>query len=378
MKYDRNIEKKNLEKANKKLVNFIRDFPKDKLSLTVIGNSIGDGFSMSEPGELLLNKNAELINIGKSNDLAVEIYQLTRSENNNSLTVFNWIMDNCSERDTYKWNKEDYKRAIKRGKPLLSEEEIDKIFIGGSNKRIQDVIFDCDKRNANIVILSLGTGSFIDMITRHGSISISNIINSVNRDVYGIRSILELIQNKNRKNGSNTQVYLCGAPRIMNTFLTDLFMNSKIKKVGREYANVTYVPSFPRQVFYKTINGNKIADLHYNLAEYYHFLMTIENKIIDNYFIRDLMIDLDRELFQICNDNDINGANYSKDNIKDIIDEYARKYESKTGNYNYFIEYIKPYIRIRYPFDFFSGSDSNNISKDLDRMKKRYDLLING
>ena len=370
MKYDRNMEKKNLERANKKLVKFMRDFPKDKLSLTVIGNSIGDGFSMSEPGELLLNKNAELINIGKSNDLVVEMYQLTRSENNNSLAVFNWIMDNCSERDTYKWNKEDYKRAIKRGKPLLSKEEIDKIFIGGSNKRIQDVIFDCDKSNANIVILSLGTGSFIDMITRHGSISISNIKNSVNRDVYGIRSILELIQNKNRKNGSNTQVYLCGAPRIMNTFLTDLFMNSKIKKVGREYANVTYVPSFPRQVFYKTVNGNKIADLHYNLAEYYHFLMTIENKIIDNYFIRDLMIDLDRKLFQICNDNDINGANYSKDNMKDIIDEYARKYESKTGNYNYFIEYIKPYIKIRYPFDFFSGSDSNNISKDLDGMKK--------
>jgi hypothetical protein len=370
VKYDRNIEKKNLEKTNKKLVRFIKGIPKDKLSLTVIGNSIGDGFSMSEPGELLLNKNAELINIGKSNDLVVETYQLTRSENNNSLTVFNWIMDNCSERDTYKWNKEDYKRAIKRGKPLLSEEEIDKIFIGGSNKRIQDVIFDCDKSNANIVILSLGTGSFIDMITRHGSISISNIKNSVNRDVYGIRSILELIQNKNRKNGSNTQVYLCGAPRIMNTFLTDLFMNSKIKKVGREYANVTYVPSFPRQVFYKTVNGNKIADLHYNLAEYYHFLMTIENKIIDNYFIRDLMIDLDRKLFQICNDNDINGANYSIDNIKDIIDEYAKKYESKTGNYNYFIEYIKPYIKIRYPFDFFSGSDSNNISKDLDGMKK--------
>ena len=55
MKYDRNIEKKNLEKTNEKLVKFIRDFPKDKLSLTVIGNSIGDGFSMSDPGELLLN-----------------------------------------------------------------------------------------------------------------------------------------------------------------------------------------------------------------------------------------------------------------------------------------------------------------------------------
>ena len=52
------------------------------------------------------------------------------------------------------------------------------------------------------------------------------------------------------------------------------------------------MPSFPRQVFYKTPNGSIIPDPHYNQAEYYHFLAEIENKIIDNYFIRDLMIDL--------------------------------------------------------------------------------------
>ena len=31
----------------------------------------------------------------------------------------------------------------------------------------------------------------------------------------------------------------------------------------------------------------------------------------------------------------------STDGTGDIIDEYAKKYESKTGNYNYFIEHKK-------------------------------------
>lgn len=370
MKYDKIEEQERLNRTNEELVKFMRDYPKDRLSLTAIGNSISDGFSMSEPGKLLLDRNAGLIEFGKNNGLEVETYQLSRSENNNALAVSNWIIQNCCEKDTHKWNVEDYKRAIKSGNPLLTEEEISKFFEGGSDKKIQDIIFDTNKQNANIIILNLGTGSFLDVVTRHGSLSIPNVFHSVDRDIYGISSILELIQNNNRKNGSNTQIYLCGAPRIMNTAITDIFMNPKIKKVGKEYANVTYVPSFPRQAFYKTPSGSIIPDPHYNQAEYYHFLAEIENKIIDNYLIRDLMIDLDRILYQLSNDNDVNGTNYSKNDIKDVIDEIAKKYESKTGDYNYFIDFIKTYIKVRYPFDYFRGSSDNNLSKDLEGMKR--------
>jgi len=372
MKYDKNEEKEKLEQVNEELVKFMRDYPKDKLSLTAIGNSISDGFSMSEPGKLLLDRNLGLIDFGKSKGLDVQTYQLSRSENNNALAVSNWIIQNCCEKDSYNWNIADYRRAIENGSPLLTEEEINEFFAGGSDKKIQDVIFDTNKANANIVILNLGTGSFLDVVTRHGSLSIPNVFHSLDRDIYGISSILELIQNNNRKNGSNTQIYLCGAPRIVNTAITDIFMNSKIKKVGATFANVTYVPSFPRQAFYKTPNGGIVPDLHYNQAEYYHFLAEIENKIIDNYLIRDLMIDLDRVLYQMSNDNDINGTNYSKNDIKDVIDEIAKKYESKTGNYNYFIDFIKTYVKDRYPSDFFRGSTDNNIAKDLNDMKRRY------
>ena len=370
MKYDKNEEKEKLEQVNEELIKFMRDYPKDKLSLTAIGSSISDGFSISEPGKLLLDRNIGLVEFGKKNGFEVELNHLARSENNNSLAVYDWIIQNCCERDTYNWNIADYKRAIKNANPLLTEEEINEYFAGGSDKKIQDIIFDSNKKNANIVILNLGTGSFLDVITRHGSLTIPNIFGSLDRDIYGIVAILELIQNNNRNNNSNTQIYLCGAPRIVNTALTDMFMNSKIKKVGAAFANVTYVPSFPRQAFYKTPSGSIIPDPHYNQAEYYHFLAEIENNIIDNFFIRDLMIDLDRILFQMSNDNDINGTNYSKNDIKDVIDEIAKKYESKTGDYNYFIDFIKTYLKGRYPFDFYRGSIDNNIAKDLNNMKK--------
>lgn len=370
MKYDKNEELEKLEQSNEELIKFMREYPKEKLTLTAVGNSISNGFSMSEPGRLLLDRNIGLVEYGKANGVKVDTSHLTRWENNNSLVVTNWIVENCCEKDTHDWNRVDYERFIKENNPLLSEEEINKYFSNGSDKKIQDILFDNDKNNANIVILNLGTGSFLDIITRHGSLTIPSLFGSVDREMLGISAILELIQNNNRKSNSNTQVYLCGAPRIMNTAITDIFMNPKIKKTGSMFANVTYVPSFPRQAFYKTPSGSIVPDPHYNQAEYYHFLNEIENKIIDSYYIKDLMIDLDRALYKMSNDNDLNGGSYTKNDLKDIVDEIAKKYESKTGDYNYFIDYIKSYIKHRYPFDYYRGSTENNLSKDLDDMKK--------
>lgn len=71
MKYDKSEEKEKLEKVNEELVKFMRDYPKDKLSLTAIGNSISDGFSISEPGKLLLDRNLGLVDYGKNNGLDV-------------------------------------------------------------------------------------------------------------------------------------------------------------------------------------------------------------------------------------------------------------------------------------------------------------------
>ena len=371
MRRDKAEELEKLEQTNEELVKFMREYPKETLSLASIGHSIANGFSVSEPGKLLLNRNLGLIDYGKKNGLNVETYHLTRWENNNSLSVAEWIRRNLTEQDTDAWNKVDYRRAMFNGKPLFTEEQIQEYFTSGTDKKVQDVIFDTSKDKANIVILNLGTGSFLDIVTRHGSLTIPTLFDSVDRDILGISSVLELIQNTNRRSGSNTQVYLCGAPRIANLFLADMFMNPKIKKIGKSYANVTYVPSFPRQAFYKTQNGSILPDPHYNQAEYYHFLREVEQKIIDNYLLRDLMIDLDRVTFQMADANDIHGANYTKADFKDLVDTIAKKYESKTGDYNYFIDAVQRYVKLRYPFDFFRLNPEENLARDLGTMKKK-------
>ena len=371
MRYDKIKEKEKLEEANERLVDFMRKYPKETLSLASIGHSIADGFSASEPGKLLLNRNLGLIDYGKRNGLNVETFHLSRWENNNALSVANWIRENLSEKNTNAWNKEDYKRATFFGKKLLTEEQMNEYFSGGTDKRVQEVIFDPAKEKANIVILNLGTGSFLDIVTRHGSLTIPTLFESVNRDIYGISAILEIIQEHNRRNETNTQVYLCGAPRIANTALADIFINPKMKKVGKQYANVTYVPSFPRQAFYKTQSGNILPDPHYNHAEYYHFLTEVENKIIDNYLLRDLMIDLDRVVFQMSESNDIYGGHYSMADLKNMVDLIAKKYESKTGDYNYFIEMVSQYFGERYPFDYFRLNPEKNFSKEIGTMKKK-------
>jgi hypothetical protein len=371
MKYDKDKEQEKLNETNEELIKFMKDYPKESISLTAIGNSISDGFSMSEPGKLLLDRNLGLIEIGEQSGIKVLKNQLSRSENNNSLTVANWIRNNCTEQDSYNWNKEDYIRAIQQGNPLLSAEQIETYFSDGNMKSIKDIILDSNPTNANIVILNLGTGSFLDILTRHGSLTIPNIFESVERDIRGISEILELIQNNNRTMNAHTQVYLCGAPRVVNTVITDIAMNSSIRNIGDEYANVTYVPSFPRQAFYKTPAGTIIPDPHYNHAEYFHFLDDIEKKIISSFLVKDLMIDMDAALFKLSDENDIKGANNNSSDALDVINEIAKKYEDKDGNYNYFIDLAKNYIKNRYSFDYYRLSPKENLSESVDSLKRK-------
>lgn len=370
MKYDKVEEKEKLAKTNEELIKYMKEYPKETLTLTAIGNSISNGFSMSEPGRLLLDRNLGLIEVGRREGLEVKTTQLSRSENNNSLFVANWIRNNCTEADSYRWNKEDYLRHIKEGNTLLTEEEIDKYFSNGKEVGIQDILFNSNPKEANIVILNLGTGSFLDIITRHGSLTLSNLFDSLDRDIKGIADILEFIQNCNREKGSHTEVYLCGAPRIVNTVITDLFMNPSIKRIGLEYANVTYIPSFPRQAFYKTKSGMILPDPHYNHAEYYHFLNEIEQGIIKNYLVKELIIDIDTILYKMSRDNDINGANYNVSDALDVVREIAKKYEDKNGNYNDFLDLVKKYIKKRYPFDFYRLAPKENLGNTIDKLKR--------
>ena len=83
------------------------------------------------------------------------------------------------------------------------------------------------------------------------------------------------------------------------------------------------------------------------------------------------MIDLDRVLFQMSDDNDVYGGHYSTNDAKDMIDVIAKRYESKDGDYNYFLDMVKKYVGGRYPFDFFRSSPDQNLAKDIESMKRK-------
>ena len=109
------------------------------------------------------------------------------------------------------------------------------VMIDAISRLVKGVLNNDD--SANIVIYNGGTGAVLDNLTRNGNVSCSN---SIKKDISYIESTLGLIQNNNRNNNSNTQVYMCGAPRIYNTRISDLLINNKIKPVLKRYSNTTY------------------------------------------------------------------------------------------------------------------------------------------
>ena len=364
-----------LNATNHQMAGMFKKENKSKVLITAIGNSISNGMSMSEPGKMLLDRNEKLIDIGKSHGVDFNTYQLSRWEANNSVTVADWIARNCCEKDAHEWSINDYKRfPVDRNYKLYeSDEEIDELFKGGSTEGIQERLRRSGDDLANIVIINVGTGSFLDVLTRHGSLTIPNIFYSLHRDVAGLTEILSMIERLNRDPNvqTKTQVYLCGAPRVMNTIITDAMMNPSIKKVAKEFANVTYVPTIPRQPFYIDTAGRINPDIHYNEEEYYRLLNSIERHIIDTFPARDLMIDLDRALYKMNTESDLHGAPQSLNDALDVVDDIAKKYESKAGNYNYFIDLAKEYVHDRYPYDFYRISQARNIAKDISKLKKK-------
>ena len=326
---------------------------------------------MVKQGVPLLDKNSGLKEEGESKGVDVDTYQFALPENNSSPRINEHIRNNLSEAEMQSINREYYGREkYNNFKGLLDTKQLQEYFSGGSDEKIQDRLQASGDKLANIVILNLGTGSFLDLFSRHGAITVESVANSLSRDYAGIREILNMIQANNRKYGTNTQVYLCGAPRVLNTAVTDIFMNSQIKRIAEEYANVTYVSSIPRQPFYKSDDGKIIPDVHYNETEYLELLAKVEKNIVANYKLKDMLIDLDRELHTMSDTNDFNGEGYTIDDALELVDMLASKYANEFGSYNDFIKAAATYVKRIYPFELYRLSENRNMAKDINQLRK--------
>lgn len=340
------ISDKELYRETDKLFEILYKLGLQKLLLTSLGNSIATGFSFNDINIPLFDRDKFLDVIAKNYGIDLEKHKFCRSENNSDEHIFQWIINNISENEINELNKRDYINHLKSGKELMTKEEIYETYSKKSEVRIQDIIFDESDSTANIVVYNGGTGSFLDNWTRKGTHLLTN---GIKKDISYIEAILGLIQNNNREIGAKTQVYLCAVPRIVNTDLTNIFINSKLKTISNRYANTNYVKSFNRKPFYN-VNGILIPDPHYNEKEYLILIYLILESLIKNYQFSDYLIEIDKKLYDL--NKEVELSMKTRDTSSEILD-IIKTYADLAGNNRIeFLNFCKRYLLERYPYDF--------------------------
>lgn len=357
------IEK--VKEDNIELLNKLQELGIVKIVLTALGNSISTGFSFCDNNVPFLDRNEQLELLCEEYGIDLYKYKFARSENNSDQNTLNYILNNFTEEDINKLNRRDYNKFILSGNPLLTEEEIKKYYgkKEDSDVHIQDILFNTEDDSANIVVYNGCTGSFLDNITRGGKHIYKN---GVRKDVAHMESILSMIQNSNRENESNTQVYLCGVPRLLNTGIQDYYMNRPIREISKRYAHTSYVDNFSRHIIYK---GKAKVDLHYDRNEYLKLTHLILRSAIDNYVIRDSLIGIDRDLYKLNKEIEMSNVDRdTRDDILSVVSDYSLNITDE--NEKEFLKIVRNYLLERYCYDFFS-LDKKAIKKDILNLSKK-------
>ena len=395
---------------NKKLADTLKKYGVVKLKMTSLGNSIATGYSMVRTIKPLLLRNASLEKILNKQNILLKRNHFARAQNNNDEATFNWLQNNITQseinqmvrsdfgmkKDTrFRRNSDNINNAINqnttssmktRGLTASMIEQYYPTYIKG-DLGLKDEIFENHPHLANIVVYNGGTGSFLDLWTRENKKSIfGKIICSyacVKRDITSIEATLKQIQNNNRENGSNTQVYICGAPNPLGFAATPI--NRSLQKIAKRYANTTYVKPLTISLIYDKYDPEeqeklkKGFDFHYSELEYLEFNTNIIEEINNNYGIIQASINLDRNLHSASRYLEL----LSQDQIKDkaaINDIMNRSFEKainsiKTiGEKRRFLIRIKEYLLYRAPFDFFYLGSSNQMEDSIENQKVKNNL----
>ena len=300
------------DRINLKLAKLFKKYGIKKFRLISLGNSISTGYSIVRTTKPLLARNESLNEIMSSNGIVVETNNVARPQDNNDEHIYEWLVHNKTVGEINQMVQHDFANTRTSRPPIygLNEQEVKELYPSNSNARLQDLIKEYGADFANIVIYNGATGSFLDGITRNGTLR-QKLNYGVNRDLISIESTLMWIQSNNRdKNcNSNTQVYLCGVPN----FFAAVPINNRLKKIAEKYANVVYVDPIYAQCLYDKYNKeeksvsfidkisniffqDKRVDAHYNEEEYIRFSNNIFYSILENYVSTQALINLDRRL----------------------------------------------------------------------------------
>ena len=360
---------------NEKLAIKLKDSGIKNLQITSIGNSIASGYSIQRTIKPLLLRNENIDSTMKENNINIEKHAFARAQNNNEDHLFEWLISNIKESEINKISRSDYsgEKTIMPSSGL-DETKLDTFYpIEISNdKGLKDIVESKENDTANILVYNGCTGSFLDNITRNGKYN-EMFTYGIKRDIKSLESVLKYIQTSNRKNMTNTQIYICGAPDFLGLKITTP-INRKLKKVCKQYANATYVEPIKAKFFYKNIETGKLGvDIHYDEEEYDKLNNNILSSIIENYNVNKSMINIDRKLYNFSSKIELD-AKYLLDNeneikktVTDIIqDESKNMTPEEKEKFN---KKSTDYLIEREPYDFYYIG-KENIKKGINEEKK--------
>ena len=306
----------------------------------------------------------------KWSHIDLERYNYSRSQNNNDDHIFEWLISNIKQSEINRLNRSDYEEGKTNMSTFgLDSNAIDEYYPLELEKDmgLLDLLTENKKNTATVVVYNGATGSFLDNITRDGKIT-EKLTYGIKRDITGIESTLKFIMTQNRKNNTNTQVYLCGAPNYLGLNITSI-INLKLKRLTGIYSNVSYVePVKSKFIYKKHDNSGIIPDMHYSEEEYQDFNIKITDSIIENYDKKAKTINIDKSLYNLSSILETS----EKEHIGD--DEYIISLIEKTLEKNRLedlksYQELKEYLLNREPYDFYYLG-KKNINKSIDEQIK--------
>lgn len=352
------------ERLNLQLAQILENEGIKNFRITALGNSISSGYSGGRTIKPLLVRNEGLGKTMELYGITPEVYSFARAQNNNDERIFSWILNNIKLSEIYAMNRHDYGTSASSMREYPYK-EVYEMFTRypNPNPGLKDVILDTMNNLANIVVYNGCTGSFLDIWTRGGDIT-KGFTYGFNRDITSIEATLKLIQESNRYQGTNTQVYLCGVPDIFRLKITNLIPNRELKQVANRYANVVYVDTVPGKGVYKTIptdssSAKTFLDVHYDELEYLELNNNIIDAIIKNYRPTEALINMDRKLLKKSSDIELNYPSFKDSSVLiDIeLDNLLNEaYETIGNNPEETIRFskkAKKYLTERAPYDYF-------------------------
>lgn len=336
------------EELNTRLGEILKSQGIRNFHITILGNSLATGYSRVNKALPLLERNYSLKRILINHGITPIIRVFSRMQDSNDERLHSWYYLSSSEKERLKFNRHDAKKFN-----YFTKEELEQYYSlkHDHDDKIKDVLSHCNDEDANVLIYSGATGSFLDNVTRGGLPK--KAMSGFKRDFKYLEFTLKEIWNENIRTGKKTQVYLCGVPNYKGLNITEFFINRHLKKIAKKYSNVVYVDAVHASLIYK--NG---VDVHLSEEEYSEYNNAITESISENYVETNNKINIDKDMYNLAQiiideiTNKQKGCEEEIDYDKLILDYLGRYLPSFDGldyDTSDYIKNIKQYIYNQLP-----------------------------